>query len=142
MNRVATVLAVLGALFILYIGVSYLFAPQASAAGFGLPSIPSDNGFLQVKGIRDLASGLIIVALLATGQRRALGWTMLAMALIPFGDAALVLGHDGSAGMAYFVHGSTAVLVALTGALLLRTAHDRPANTSGALSRHDMASAS
>ncbi|GAA2395287.1 DUF4267 domain-containing protein [Nonomuraea africana] len=126
MTRLATALAVLGGLFITYIGVNYLLDPQAIAAGFGLPAVPSDNAFLHVKGVRDLASGLIVFTLLAARQRRALGWTMLAMSFIPFGDAAIVLGHDGTPAQAYLMHGGTAVLVALTGVLLLRTAHARP----------------
>ena len=36
-RTLATVLAVLGGLFIIYIGVSYLFAPETIAKGFGRP---------------------------------------------------------------------------------------------------------
>lgn len=41
LKTVNTVLAVLGALFIMYVGVSYVFAPATAAPGFGLPSLPS-----------------------------------------------------------------------------------------------------
>jgi threonine/homoserine/homoserine lactone efflux protein len=37
-KRLATVLAVLGGLFLLYAGTSFLLAPQATAEGFGLPT--------------------------------------------------------------------------------------------------------
>ncbi|MFE3453660.1 DUF4267 domain-containing protein [Nonomuraea sp. NPDC059194] len=129
MSRIATVLAVLGALFIGYIGISYLTDPQAIAAGFGFRQVPADNSFLLVKGVRDLVSGLIIVTLLVTGQRRALGWTMLALAAVPLGDAIVVLSQNGVPALAYLMHGGTAVIVALTGALLLRTSRRLPTKT-------------
>lgn len=126
MKRLATVLATLGGLFIIYIGLSYLLAPQTSASGFGLPSWPQHEGtaFLAVKGVRDTASGLVILALLLTGQRKALGWAMLALTFVPTGDMLIVLSHHGSAGTAYGIHGLTAAAVALTAVLLLR---ERPA---------------
>ncbi|HSA50548.1 MAG TPA: hypothetical protein VLH10_10620 [Yinghuangia sp.] len=51
MKRLATVLAVLGSLFLVYTGISYLLAPQATAAGFALPTWPHEQGegFLAVK---------------------------------------------------------------------------------------------
>lgn len=126
MSRVATALAVLGGLFISYIGINYLTDPQAIAAGFGLPIVPADSAFLLVKGVRDLASGLMIFTLLLTGQRRALGFMMLAMTFIPLGDAVVVLSQHGVPALAYLMHGGTAVIVALTGALLLRTSRPQP----------------
>ncbi|MCZ4117941.1 DUF4267 domain-containing protein [Streptomyces sp. H39-S7] len=124
MNRkhIATALAVLGGAFIIYVGLSYLLAPQTTASGFGVPTWPQEDGtaFLAVKGVRDIGTGLVIFALLLTGYRKALGWAMLAIAFIPAGDMVIVLSHDGPAGTAYGVHGLAAVLVAVTAGLLLR----------------------
>lgn len=60
----ATGLAALGGAFIIYIGLSYLLAPQAAAAGFGVPTWPRRDGtaFLAVKGVRDIATGLVLFA--------------------------------------------------------------------------------
>ncbi|MGY4721380.1 DUF4267 domain-containing protein [Naumannella huperziae] len=113
-------LAVLGALFIGAIGLAYLFAPSAIAPGFGFAVVPAAEGYFQVKGIRDLASGLAIIALLATGHRRALGVLMIVMATIPAGDALNVALHGGDLMTAIFVHALTAALVIATGILLLR----------------------
>ncbi|WP_405364926.1 DUF4267 domain-containing protein [Kitasatospora sp. NBC_00039] len=120
-ERTATVLAVLLALGIGYVGVSYLFAPETTVTGFGLPEWPHGGAaaFFDVKGIRDLASGIALLALLATGHRRALGMLLLVDALVPLCDALNVLSHHGPAAAAYGIHGATAVLVALTGALFL-----------------------
>lgn len=125
-KHLATALAALGAALILFIGVGYLLAPQSMAADFGVPTWPRDEGtaFLAVKGVRDIASGLVVLALLLTGHRRALGWAMAALAFAPAGDMVIVLGSGGSAGAAYGVHGATAAAVALTAVLLLR---ERPA---------------
>ncbi|MFE7721660.1 DUF4267 domain-containing protein [Nocardia rhizosphaerihabitans] len=121
-SRTATALSLLGAALILYVGISYLIAPEATASGFGLPAWPSGDAvaFLNLKGVRDAVSGLVILALLATKQRFALGVTMLVTALVPVGDMITVLSWNGSTAAAFGVHGFTAVVVALTGILLIR----------------------
>ncbi|MEC3916580.1 DUF4267 domain-containing protein [Nocardia sp. CDC160] len=120
--RINNALALGGAAFITYIGVRYLAAPAAEAPGFGMPVAPTGAAadFLNVKGVRDLASALLIVTLLATRQRRALGTAMLVTATIPVGDMLTILRHGGSTAMAFGVHGLTAALVATTGVLFLR----------------------
>lgn len=122
LKTVNTVLAVLGALFILYVGVSYVLTPESMAPNFGLPSWPQGDGdgFLPLKGIRDIVAGLTIIVLLAVRLRRALGWVLLVEALAPIGDMINVLSHDGSAAAAFGIHGATAALVVLTALLLLR----------------------
>jgi hypothetical protein len=121
LKTVNTVLATVGVLFILYIGVSFVLTPETSAPGFGLPGWPAGDGdgFLTLKGIRDIVSGLVLGVLLLTGQRRALGWVLLVEALIPFGDMITVLAHGGSATVALSVHGLTAALIVVTGLLVL-----------------------
>jgi hypothetical protein len=121
-SRIATALSLIGAAFILYIGISYLIAPEATAAGFGLPAWPTGQAaaFMNLKGVRDLVSGLIVLALLATRQRFALGVVTLVIALVPVGDMLTVLRWNGSTAAAFGIHGLTAALVAITGALLLR----------------------
>ncbi|MEU8500802.1 DUF4267 domain-containing protein [Streptomyces lavendulae] len=129
LKHVTTALAAAGAALILYVGLSYLFAPQATAPDFGVPTWPRQEGtaFLAVKGVRDVATGLVILALLLTGHRRALGWAMAAIAFVPVGDMVIVLNSGGPAGTAYGVHGATALAVAVTAALLLRERPARPA---------------
>ncbi|MFE3254863.1 DUF4267 domain-containing protein [Nocardia sp. NPDC059091] len=120
-SRIATTLAVAGAGFIGYIGFRYLADPQAMAPTFGMRVSPTGEAadFLNVKGVRDAACALLIVALLAARQRYALGIVMLVMATIPTGDMLTILRHDGSTAIAFGVHGVTAALVAATGLLLV-----------------------
>ncbi|WP_433197143.1 DUF4267 domain-containing protein [Nocardia sp. CA-107356] len=124
-ERLGTAGAVLGAAFILGIGGGYLVAPESMAPNFGLPDWPRGAavGFMNVKGVRDTVTGLILFALLAARQRRALGVAMVTIALIPTGDMLTILIRRGSTATAIGVHGLTAALVASTGALLLRGEH-------------------
>lgn len=121
-ERFGTAGAVLGAGFIMSIGGGYLLAPQRMAPGFGFTDWPREeaDGFLNVKGVRDTVTGLTVLTLLAAGQRRAAGVSLLTIALIPTGDMLTILKRRGSTATALGVHGLTAALVAGTGALLLR----------------------
>ncbi|MBD0691316.1 DUF4267 domain-containing protein [Streptomyces sp. CBMA123] len=122
LKTVNTALTTAGVLFIFYFGVSFIVTPETIAPGFGLPSRPSGDGggFLVLKGVRDVGDGLILSALLLTGQRRALAWALLVGSFIPFGDMTTVLAHHGSTGAAFGVHGLTAVGMVVTGLLTLR----------------------
>lgn len=122
LQRINTALTLAGVAFILYIGLNYLLTPETFAAGFGLPEWPTGDAvaFMNLKGVRDTAFGVAILALLAFRQRFALGITMLATTLVPLGDMITVLSYDGSTSAAFGIHGFTAALVALTGALLIR----------------------
>jgi hypothetical protein len=122
LKTVTTALTVAIVLFVLSFGTTYVLAPGAIAPGFGPPEWPAGDGggFLVLKGVRDVVGGLVLAALLLTGQRRALGWALLVYTLIPIGDMTTVLAHGGSTGVALGVHGLTAVLLAATGLLVLR----------------------
>jgi uncharacterized protein DUF4267 len=122
LRRLTTLLAVLVVLAGFSFGLNFLFNGQGAAAGFGITPWPEGDaaGYYVVKGVRDIAYGLTALILLLRGQRRALGWVVLADAIIPIGDCLAVLTHGGTAAYALAVHGSAAVLVIITGLLLLR----------------------
>jgi hypothetical protein len=126
LKRTATVLATLLGVGIIFVGGRFLLDPTGAAAGFGVPSWPHGQSaaYLQIKGVRDIVSGLIPLALLAAGQRRALGWALLFETLTPLSDMIIVLTHGGPAVVAFSIHGATAAVVLLTAVLLLR---ERPA---------------
>ena len=115
-------LAALTALGIIFIGARFLFAPAVAAAGFGV-TIGHDGAdagaYLSVKGVRDIASGLIAVILLAARTPHILGWFELVASTIPIGDAIIVRRHHGPKATAYGVHGATAAVLLATAALLL-----------------------
>lgn len=102
------------------IGLLYLFRPRRIAAAFGLPALPDEAAtpWLRVKGVRDLAAGLVAAVLLLTAPSTTIGWALLAFTIIPIGDAASVLSARGKTVTAVSVHGSTALFM-LVGAILL-----------------------
>ncbi|MFI9009035.1 DUF4267 domain-containing protein [Actinosynnema sp. NPDC053489] len=124
-HRINTGLAVLVVLAGFAFGLNFLLNPQGAAAGFGIDPWPEGNGYFVVKGVRDLAYGLTALALLLLRQRRALGWVVLADAVIPIGDCVAVLTNGGTVAYALAVHGSAAVLVLVTAASLLRETRKR-----------------
>ncbi|MDT7675121.1 MAG: hypothetical protein QOD82_3023 [Pseudonocardiales bacterium] len=107
---------------IIAIGARFLLDPVAATAGFGVQPPPVTDPYLDVKGVRDIGAGLVLLALLATGRgaqrRRSVGAAMLAACVIPVGDAVIVLTHGGPAAVAFGVHGATAA-VGIAGAVAL-----------------------
>lgn len=115
--------AMLVAVGIIGIGLMYLIQPQKMTPNFGLP-IP-DGGlntqwWLRLKGARDIASGLVVLAVMAWGSSFVLGIILLIEAFIPLADMTLILAARGSTRAALSVHGLTAALMIL-GAIPLLT---------------------
>ena len=107
---------------IIAIGARFLVAPQAAAAGYGLAGEPdgaTSDPYLAVKGVRDIASGVALFVLLASGRPHILGRYLAAASIIPIGDAILVLQRNGPKATAYGVHGTTAAVMGATAGLLL-----------------------
>jgi hypothetical protein len=122
MHYVAIALTILTGLGIIWVGLQYLLAPVKTAKGFGLPAWPSEGpstAWLNIKGVRDVVSGLVILVPLALGQYEVLGYLLFAAAVTPIGDALTILRYRGNKTMAYAVHGGTAVGVVLAGVLFL-----------------------
>ncbi|OBJ22001.1 DUF4267 domain-containing protein [Mycobacterium sp. 1245801.1] len=121
-TTIGCILAGLLAAGIVFIGARFLVSPRVAAAGYGvLPDLdqPSAGAYLSVKGIRDIASGLFVIILLAAGATHLVGWVMLAATIIPLADASIVLRHGGSRSVAWGVHGVTAAVMLITSALLI-----------------------
>ncbi|MGC0312168.1 DUF4267 domain-containing protein [Kitasatospora acidiphila] len=126
-RRIATVCTLLISAFIIFVGMWFILQPHSAVAGLGITGpTGTGEGFYDIKGVRDITSGLVPLALLIAGQRRALGWAVLAEAFTPLGDAVIVLSHGGPLATALGVHALTAVFVLATAGLLLRETR-RPA---------------
>jgi hypothetical protein len=111
---------------IVFIGARFLWQPAVASAAFGIADSPPPStgltGWLAVKGLRDIVSGLFVVLLMASGSPRLLGEFMLVASLIPLGDAAIVLRSGGSRTAAFGIHGVTALVIIAAGASLLAAA--------------------
>ncbi|MER5626635.1 DUF4267 domain-containing protein [Streptosporangium sp. NPDC002544] len=112
-------LAVVLNLFVIFIGVRFLLAPRAAAAGYGVPAKhDGDAAYLTIKGLRDAGYGILGLALLAFAGAHAEAWYMLVVALLPLGDTVIVLRHGGTKAAAFGIHFATAVVVLINAALL------------------------
>ncbi|UFS99224.1 DUF4267 domain-containing protein [Nocardia huaxiensis] len=122
LSIIGTSLAALIALAIFIMGTSFFWAPQG-ATGFGIPNTPIQDpafrAWLRVKGVRDMVCAITILILLAAGNTTLLGALLLALALIPLGDATIVLLTKGPKSAAYGVHATTAAIVLTAATLLL-----------------------
>lgn len=125
MHTVSIGLTLLLAFAIIAIGTQYIARPRSAVRSFGLP-LPEDGqnttSWLRLKGVRDIASGLTLLAGLAWGGPRVAGIILLAEATIPIGDMLVVLAGKGSAKSAVGIHGVTALVMILTGIGLLAAA--------------------
>ena len=115
-------LAGLIALAIIAIGIFYLASPSRILGGFGLKPPASDGdtlAWLRLKGIRDIASGLVVLTVMLMSDRRMTGIVMLVFAVIPFGDMSVVLGSGGSRAKALSIHGLTCAVMIVVGLALI-----------------------
>jgi hypothetical protein len=123
LTHVAYAIAWIIGVGIFFIGVRFLLVPRPSAAGFGVavgPQAGDANAYLAVKGVRDIGSGLIAIALILAATAHVLGLFMLSAAVMPIGDALIVLRYQGPKLTAYGIHGATAAVMLVAAALLLR----------------------
>jgi hypothetical protein len=106
--------AVLAALGIIIIGLMYLTNPRVATHSFGLPLPEAGTNvawWLRLKGVRDVVSGLVVLALMVWGEPHVVGIVLLIEAMIPAGDMALILAARGSTSRALGIHGATASLM-------------------------------
>jgi hypothetical protein len=115
------VLATLLAVGIIAIGLRFLIAPAGAAAGYGVPLAPVGpvRAFTDVKGVRDITSGLVVLPFLISGHPTALAVVLLAEAVTPLSDTVIVLRHGGPRATAFGIHFVTVVVMVVTAVLLL-----------------------
>jgi uncharacterized protein DUF4267 len=116
MHWLALGMALLVALAIIAIGTQYVVSPTTATRSFGLP--PPEDGaniawWLRLKGVRDIVSGLAVLAFTSWGVPLGVGIILLVEAIIPVGDMLVILAAKGSARSAFGIHGLTAVLMVL-----------------------------
>src|SRR5215471_19038991 len=107
-NVIPLTLAALIAIGIIVIGCFYLVSPDRILGSFGLKPPASDadtHAWLRPKGIRDIATGLVVLTMMLTADKRLLGLTILGFAIIPLGDMSIILQSGGSKSRALSVHG-------------------------------------
>jgi hypothetical protein len=106
--------ALLIAVAIIVIGLAYIVQPRAASTGFGLPLPETGQNmrwWLSLKGVRDVVSGLILLALILWGTPAAVGIVLLVAALTPLGDMGMILAAKGSSTHAFGIHAVTAAVM-------------------------------
>jgi hypothetical protein len=123
MQILGLVIAWVVAIGIIGIGIAYVAksATNPLIAGFGLPRLLEGDarGWWQVKGVRDIVSGLLVIVTFFAA-RADLWWLILVLSLIALGDAAVVLTNGGRKSAAFGIHGATAVVMIIAALLLVR----------------------
>ena len=121
-NAIPLTLAALIAVGIIVIGCFYLASPERISGTFGLKPPASDadtRAWLRLKGIRDIAAGLVVLTMMLAADRRFVGMALLVEAIIPFGDMSIILGSGGSKSKAFSIHGVTCAVMLAVGLLLI-----------------------
>jgi len=121
-NAIPLIVAALIAAGIVVIGCFYLVSPERISGTLGLKPAASDadtRAWLRLKGIRDVASGLVVLTVMLTTGSRAVGIVLLVFAIIPFGDMCNILGSGGSKSKAFSIHGVTCAVMLVVGLLLI-----------------------
>lgn len=113
----ALIVAVLGCLFILFIGGRFLIAPRIATAGFGVAE-DRRRAFTSIKGIRDITSGIVPLTVLLVAGPHVFGWALVPAALTPVGDAVIVVTNGGTLRQALTVHAATALVLVVAGLVL------------------------
>jgi hypothetical protein len=121
-NAIPLSLAALIAVGVMVIGCFYLVSPERISGQFGLkpPSPDADTrAWLRLKGLRDLACGLLVLIMMLAADTRSVGIALLVLAVIPFGDMSIILGSGGSKSKAFSIHGVTCAVMLVVGLLLI-----------------------
>ena len=121
-NAIPLSVAALIAVSVFVIGCFYLVSPERISGSFGLKPPASDadtRAWLRLKGIRDVGSGLVVLTMMLSADRRWVGIALIGFAIIPLGDMSIILGSGGSKSAAFSIHGLTCVVMLVVGLLLI-----------------------
>ena len=117
MHFTALLIALIAGLAIIVLGARFILQPRQATLDFGIAA-DDLRGLTEIKGARDIASGVVLLVAWASAGPTALGWVLVAAAITPTADALIVLTNGGKLGKALGVHGLTAALLVAAGLVL------------------------
>lgn len=117
MHVAALVIAIIAAVAIIGLGTRFILSPRQATLDYG---VAPDNvrALTEIKGLRDITSGAVVLAVWAGAGTKALGWALTAAALTALGDALIVRTNGGKLSTALGIHGTTAVVLVAAGLVL------------------------
>ena len=117
MHLAALLIGLIACAAIIVLGVRFWLQPRQATLDFG---VAADNlrALTEIKGARDVASGVVLLVVLASGGRATFGWALVAAAMTPGADALIVVTNGGKLARALSVHGLTAAVLIAAGLVL------------------------
>ena len=105
---------------IIGLGINFILDPVGASTRFGIPiHDPAAFPFMWTKGIRDIFSGVVVLAFLLRGDRRTTATIFAISIFVPFCDGLIILKHLGFAPPIY-IHWGTALYMMIVAEFLLR----------------------
>src|SRR4051794_30915084 len=126
MHLAALLVGLIACAAIIAVGIRFFLQPRQATLDFGIAA-DSLRGLTEIKGARDITSGVVPLVVWASAGRTTLGWVLVAAAITPTADALIVLTNGGKLSKALGVHGLTAGLLLAAGPLLAGGWCTRPA---------------
>lgn len=108
------------AIGLVLIGLLALLSPAAASIMFGIP-VEGQDALLWVRlaGVRDIALGLLVIAVIVLRQPRTTGILILLATVVPITDVVTVVLHNGLSSQA-LLHAVAIPFMLFLGSLLLR----------------------
>jgi hypothetical protein len=120
-HTIAFWICLLTGLGLVFIGIRFFLIPVEAEHAFGIQVNTGNNfSFQYIKGVRDIFSGLALIALLLTRQYRALGIISLCAVIIPATDMSIVAAQTTVQSEAIYPHLSAVIIAILLGIYYLR----------------------
>ena len=123
MHLAALLVGLIACAAIVVLGVRFILQPRQATLDFG---IAADNlrGLTEIKGARDITSGVVPLVAWASAGSATLGWVLVAAAITPTADALIVLTNGGKLSRHWVSMGSQRRCSSLRGSFSRR--HERP----------------
>src|SRR4051794_29286519 len=117
MHLTALLIALIAGLAIIVLGARFILHPGQATLDFGIAA-DDLRGLTEIKGARDIASGVVLLVAWASAGPTALGWVLVAAAITPTADALVVLTNGGKLAKALAVPRPTPALPVAAGPVL------------------------
>lgn len=120
--KISYTIALLLGLGMIFLGARFFLSPEVATVGYGIHfKVEGDYSFQYIKGIRDIFSGLLICIFVLMNERRALGVTLLAGAIIPVTDMFIVLNKNYNGVIQAMPHIIAIIICTVSGIILFAT---------------------
>jgi Domain of unknown function (DUF4267) len=117
MHLAALLVALAACAAIIALGSRFLLQPRQATLAYGVAA-GNLRALTEIKGVRDITSGAVLLVVWAAAGGTALGWALIAAAITPTADAVIVLSNGGKLSTALGIHGLTAGLLVAAGLVL------------------------